>query len=190
MIFECKEAVEFACMAVRPPANRNSTMQRGHPLSGSSKQGELSHHLGLAFQKGGVSETVEKNPLLVTVRRASSGRQKETTTGTDTDVWAEFPCKGAGSEEMSLSSDLLDDEYEDIFVVQEHKKTNDLEELGKTLKEFLACIKHVKGTVADDMHAVSRQLAKHSAGVTSARSFGELQHHINEIVQLSGPEVS
>lgn len=102
------------------------------------------------------------------------------------DVWDDEAAK-ANSTEKSFYPDLcqLDGALDELHKAAEENVNG----VDDTLREFLDCLKQVQGAVAEDVQAVSRELAKHSVGVTSAKTFAELQHHINEIVQLSGPEV-
>ncbi|CDJ42395.1 hypothetical protein, conserved [Eimeria tenella] len=102
------------------------------------------------------------------------------------DVWDDEAAK-ANSTEKSFYPDLcqLDGALDELHKAAEENVNG----VDDTLREFLDCLKQVQGAVAEDVQAVSRELAKHSVGVTSAKTFAELQHHINEIVQLSGPEL-
>ncbi|CDJ53327.1 hypothetical protein, conserved [Eimeria brunetti] len=116
----------------------------------------------------------------------------EPLTEEEADVWAEASGGEGASEDIFQSSafDEFSGEHEATFALQEQQApTNEQEEISDALIDFLNCIKQVKGTVTEDVQTVSRELARHSAGVTSAKSFAELQHHVSEIVQLSGPEL-
>ncbi|CDJ35847.1 uncharacterized protein EMH_0000710 [Eimeria mitis] len=150
----------------------------------NERQREFSRCLSIARQtEENAANIAEETALVVAVP----------SDGTETDVWAEDSAKEEKEEDIFHSSHLHEHGAEDEDIVTEQEQgaeTNKEEELNDTLKDFLDCIKQVKGTVTEDVQAVSRELAKHSVGVTSAKSFAELQHHVNEIVQLSGPEVS
>lgn len=150
--------------------------------------------MNTARQTGEESAALKARASGVAVPEISAEEEcEEAPTGTDTDVWAEESLRESDAREMFGFPHFgeLGFELGDGFAVQERQtETSKREELGNTLKDFLDCIKQVKGTVTEDMQAMSRELARHSVGATSAKSFAELQHHLNEIVQLSGPEVS
>ncbi|KAL8275032.1 hypothetical protein Esti_001088 [Eimeria stiedai] len=58
------------------------------------------------------------------------------------------------------------------------------------LQKLVDCLQHMQSSVTDDVEVLCRGIATHCAGAAAASSLSELQDHLSELVQLSGPEVS
>ncbi|CDI74321.1 hypothetical protein, conserved [Eimeria praecox] len=193
MVFGGRGAAAPDSVPPRATEDGSTKMKRISKLCRSRKRGELGRCLSIARHTGEGSTTTKDRASVTAVPGYFTGEKRhEASSETDRDVWAEESSKEADHEDLFGFPQVHDfcAEQQDVFSVQERQtEANQHDELGDTLKEFFDCIKEVKGTVTEDMQAVSRELAKHSIGVTSAKSFAELQHHVNEIVQLSGPEL-
>lgn len=141
---------------------------------------ERSTHDALHKDVGGTSDTGDQ-PAREAILEYSV---MEASAGIDTDVWAEGAASPPGVAQ------LCDSTFNSGDQAAPRQQSRADEKVLVSLQKFLQCVKSVQGSVAEDMQELSREIAAHSVGVTSATSFAELQHHITELVHLSGPEVS
>ncbi|KAL8448326.1 hypothetical protein Emed_003856 [Eimeria media] len=80
--------------------------------------------------------------------------------------------------------------YEEIQALILSRQAQANAEEACALQELVNYLQRMQDSVTDDVEVLCRGVATHCAGAAAASSLSELQDHLNELVQLSGPEVS
>ncbi|KAL8433077.1 hypothetical protein Efla_006276 [Eimeria flavescens] len=99
------------------------------------------------------------------------------------DAWSDV---AAPEPDISVCEGLCGD----IEALSLQPEANAGSDAACAVEELRNCLQRMHDSVADDMEVLCRGVATHCAGAAAASSFPELQDHISELVQLSGPEVS
>lgn len=139
--------------------------------------------LWLARGREAVASTKPATPAERT--GVSKAEAQEAAFGASVDAWADSVATDAGGW---LACREPRGDAETLTALQHQAGARD--EMVCALREFLCCLQRVRRSAAEELQVLSSGIVKHSVGVTSATSFAELQHHLTELVQLSGPEVS
>ncbi|KAL8444946.1 hypothetical protein Emag_005266 [Eimeria magna] len=80
--------------------------------------------------------------------------------------------------------------YADIQALILSRQAQANAEEACALQELVNYLQRMQDSLTDDVEVLCRGVATHCAGAAAASSLSELQDHLSELVQLSGPEVS
>ncbi|OEH73982.1 uncharacterized protein LOC34618665 [Cyclospora cayetanensis] len=149
----------------------------------------LNHGRLWQFVRANLSKHPLRKPIAPPAKPSSSSikaclSSEENTNRADLDAW--FEAEAMNNEtEITESRELQDT----VGVLTNFKEQASTKDVTGSLQEFLDCVKQLQGSVTKEFQVLSHALFKHSVGLTSATSFAEVQHHLTEIVHLSGPEL-
>lgn len=134
--------------------------------------------------KGGSAAKLTASLEAESSAASTDAEQQSTAEGLKMDAWSDqFP---TDADVLVLRAPCAD--ADDLATLKTKAGAHDY--LICSLDEFVGDLQRMQGSMAKEMHVLCRGVVKHSVGATSAASFAELQHHLTELVQLSGPEVS